>query len=644
MRAALVLIDLQRDYLDRPGLVPAEGELLPRIAALLEGCRAAGVPVMHAMTLVRPDGGNRMPHWKESGHWACVEATAGALAPAAVAPGHGEPVFAKDFYSAFDAPGLEPALAANAVDTVVLAGIYTHACVRATALDAYRRGFRVVIASDAVGSTDAGHARLTLAYLEGRAARVLPSAAILRLLAPAAGADSAAATTTWLHRNPADWSEVLDEVPVGCARDVAVAVDAARRAVAWDSTPLAARAARLEGWRVALDAARDDLVGSLVRDVGKPVVEARAEFDYAMSLLRHAIGALEIEELPRSRARLRVRHRPVGVVALVTPWNNPLAIAVGKLAPALGYGNTVVWKPALPGTRIARRVHETLRAAGLGEMVAVLTGDGDTGRLLTQCPEVDAVSFTGSVAAGRQVAAACATTGKALQAELGGNNAALVMGNVDAQAVARELAGAVFSFSGQRCTAVRRIIVEKPVRDEFEAALVEATHALRVGDPHKEEVRVGPLISRERQARMAALLSLRSGGRIACGGTVPPALARGCWFEPTIVAGPDPSSTLVREESFGPVAVLLEADDLDHALALCNGVDHGLLAAIFSADPRQHERFLAEARAGILAINQARPAFDAAAPFGGWKRSGHGPPEHGRWDREFYARAQAVYG
>ena len=647
MRAALILIDLQRDYLDRPGLVPAEGELLPRIAGLLEGFRRARAPVCHALTLIRSDGGNRMPHWKEAGRWACVESTEGARSPAAVAPQEGEPVFAKDFYSAFDAPGLETALAAGAVDTVVLAGIYTHACVRATALDAYRRGFRVVIATDAVGSTDAVHARLTLDYLEGRAARGLPAAAILDLLAKSAPGDGVAgggiARATWLHRNPANWSEVLREVPVGCARDVARAAERARRAGAWGATPLAQRLQRLQRWLDELTAARDSLLALLVRDVAKPVVEARAEFDYAAALLRHAIESLELEERPAARARLRVRHRPVGVVALVTPWNNPLAIAVGKLAPALGYGNTVVWKPALPGTRIAELVLETLVAAGLGEMVALVPGDGETGRWLTLQPGIDAVSFTGSMAAGRRVAAACAATDKPLQAELGGNNAVVVMGDVDAQAVARELATAAFSFSGQRCTAPRRVIVEKPVFARFEAALVQATRALKLGAPGEEDVRIGPLISREQQERIAASLALPSGGRIACGGSVPEGFAHGCWFEPTIVVEPHPSSSLVREESFGPIAVLLAADGLEHALALCNDVDHGLVAALFSADPGAQQRFLDAAQAGMLAINRARPAFDAAAPFAGWKRSGRGPPEHGRWDREFYARAQAIY-
>jgi acyl-CoA reductase-like NAD-dependent aldehyde dehydrogenase/nicotinamidase-related amidase len=644
VRPALILIDLQRDYLDRPGLVPGEPELLRGVAALLEGCRGAGVPVFHAMTLVQADGANRMPHWKEAGTWACLEGTPGARPPAAVAPREGEPVLAKDFYSAFDSPGLEAGLAAGAIDTVILAGVYTHACVRATALDAYRHGYRVLIATDAIGSTDAEHARLTLGWLEGRGSHAETTDAILAGIARAGAAREAGAPGPWLHRSPANRDEVLFEVPEAGATQVASAVEGARAAGAWGETAPAERLARLSRWRDALEAARDSLVAALVRDVGKPVVEARGEFAYAMALLGSAIESFAIEESPHARTRLLVRHRPVGTVALVTPWNNPLAIAVGKLAPALAWGNTAVWKPALPGTRIALAVVDALEAAGLGEAVRLVAGGGETGRHLVRHPGIDAVSFTGSLAAGRVVAAACGAAGRPLQAELGGNNAVIVMGGIDVEATAAEVAGAAFSFSGQRCTAPRRLIVDRGIRGPFEEALVAATRSLAIGDPEMEATRIGPVISRAQQERIAALVSSPSGGRVLCGGGIPAAFAQGCWIEPAIVADPDPASILVREESFGPVAVLLEAGGIEEALALANGVEHGLVASLFSNDPRHRELFLRLAQAGMLAINQARPAFDAQAPFGGWKRSGHGPPEHGRWDREFYSRAQAVYG
>ena len=498
-----------------------------------------------------------------------------------------------------------------------------------------------MIATEAIGSTDPQHARLSLEWLQGRGARGLSTGEILSEVS--GSAEGGPQREPWRHHDPTRWSEVLWEVRPASRREVAEATERARRVARGEPAPPATRARQLGLWLDEMVAAREALVAMLVRDVAKPVVEARGEFDYAVALLRHAIAAIAQGEYPHAGTRVRVRHRPRGVIAIVTPWNNPLAIAVGKLAPALAYGNAVVWKPALQGTRIAERVLETLRAAGLDAGVALLRGDGETGRWLTGQAGIDAVSFTGSVASGRQVQAACAASGALLQAELGGNNAVIVLADADIHPVATEVAGAAFSFSGQRCTAPRRIIVDRAILAAFETALVRATQGLRVGDPADEATRIGPLISRQARARLSERLSNPAGGRIACGGAVPEGFAHGCWFEPTIVSRPDPSSALVREESFGPVAVLLPADGIDHALALCNGVDHGLVASLFTGDGSAKERFLEEAQAGMLAINRARPAFDAAAPFSGWKRSGHGPPEHGRWDREFYARPQAIY-
>jgi nicotinamidase-related amidase len=183
MRAALVLVDLQRDFLDRPGLDPGEPELLARTGMLLQGCRAAGVPVLHVHTVVRPDGGNRMPHWIRNGTRDCVEGTPGVLPPEEVAPIAGEPVIPKSFFSGFGNPALAAALAGVGARTLVVAGIYLHACVRSTVLDAYERGFEVWVAADAVGSNEPDHAQHTQRYLDGRAATFVASAAILERFA-----------------------------------------------------------------------------------------------------------------------------------------------------------------------------------------------------------------------------------------------------------------------------------------------------------------------------------------------------------------------------------------------------------------------------------------------------------------------------
>lgn len=645
MRPALLLVDLQQDYLNRPGLEPSASQLIANVAELLDICRRSAIPIFHSATRVRPDGSDRMPHWVAADHWACIEGTPGASSPLEIAPLPDEPIFSKPYFSAFDNPELSATLAAARVDTLIVAGIYTHACVRTTVLDAYRRGFKVWLATDAVASADPLHARLTLEYLEGRAAHCHGTLQIAAQLAKPDGDSTSAknAQQTWLHRNPSNWEEVLTEVPLGQPRDLAQAIHKAHCfQPLWGRTGIPARIEKLTGLLASLNRRRTQLISLLVLEVGKPLMNAQAEFDFAIGLLQHSLNTLADEEKVETGSSFRVIHHPVGLVGLITPWNNPLAIPIGKLAPALAYGNTVIWKPALQCTQLSRLVMECLAEADLDQTVALVTGDADTGRALLEQKEIAAISFTGSVAVGRRVSALCAATGKALQAELGGNNAAIITADVDWESVAQDLAPAIFSFAGQRCTALRRLIVEESIMGSFVSALLNATNTLKLGHPSEAQIQVGPLISREQQSRMAALAA--SGGRVLCGGKIPDGYDHGCWFEPTLISDAHPDSLLVQEESFGPVAVMIPAQNIEHALALNNNVQHGLVTAVFSRNLDVQHRVLSEAQSGIVAINQCPLPIDVAAPFGGWKSSGIGLPEHGRWDKAFYTKPQAVYG
>lgn len=645
MRPALLLVDLQQDYLNRRGLEPSAKQLISNVTRLLSSCRQHNIPVFRSVTQIGGDGSNRMPHWIATNHFSCVLGTLGVLPPDEIASLPDESIFSKPFFNAFDNPELSAALAAKNIDTIIVAGIYTHACVRATVLDAYRRGYEVLVATDAVASADPSHARLTLDYLQGRAARCMNIEEISEYLAaPNTGTqNSTHPQKVWLHHNPSNWAEVLTEVPLGQPRDLAQAVHKVQSfQKKWAQTSVTVRIEKLTFWLECLIQKKNRLIELLVLEVGKPLSNAQAEFNYAIALLRHTLHELAADDAAEQTGTFRVRYCPVGLVGLITPWNNPLAIPVGKLAPALAYGNTVVWKPALQATQLSRLVAESLAEAGLDAAAALVTGDADTGRSLLEQKEVAAISFTGSIAVGHQASAICAAKGKAFQAELGGNNAAIIMADVDPEKVAQTLAASLFSFSGQRCTAIRRLIVEAPIRSKFEAALIRATMALKVGPPADETVQIGPLISREQQSRMAALAS--SCGRILCGGKVPQGYEYGCWFEPTLIADAPPDSPLAQEESFGPIVIIMTARDIDHALALNNAVPHGLLTALFSHDSKIHQRVLADAQSGIVAINQSPLVIDPAAPFGGWKNSGIGLPEHGRWNKLFYTKPQAVYG
>jgi acyl-CoA reductase-like NAD-dependent aldehyde dehydrogenase len=333
------------------------------------------------------------------------------------------------------------------------------------------------------------------------------------------------------------------------------------------------------------------------------------------------------------------------VVALVTPWNNPVAIPVGKLSAALIMGNAAVWKPAFQADRISRHLLSLLRDSGIPQdLVEIVNGGPSQVIQLASSTGVDAVSITGSEVAGRTVSAVCTPAGKPLQAELGGNNPLLVMADSDFETLAPQLARLAFNFGGQRCTALRRFVVEKPVLRSFEARMSSAVEQLNIIGPESEDCDVGPLISNEHLERVdrAVRGATKRGARIVTGGK-PVAGAPGHYYHPTVLADLLPDDPLVQEELFGPVAVLQIAEDFEHGLRLVNGVRQGLLAGIVTGSKEHREEFVRRAEAGIV-LDGASMSIHPEAPFGGFKASQIGPPEHGPWDRLFYARPLAVYG
>jgi acyl-CoA reductase-like NAD-dependent aldehyde dehydrogenase/nicotinamidase-related amidase len=663
----LLLVDLQNDFLERPEVVPAPDRLCARAAELLQAARRRGMPVVHAHTLTRADGSDRMPHWVRLARSACVEGTRGALPPPALAPADGELVLRKRYFSAFGDARLERWLRERDVGRLLVAGVYLHGCVRSTVLDAYERGFEVAVVDDAVGTTEPLHAEISRAYLIERAASFARTEDILAELGvPVAPAPSSAARrlpaaliadaavpperpARFVHRNPCRSAEVLCEVALGDAAEIEAAAEACAAARApWAEASPARRADLLEAWARELAAQRGPLVELIVREVGKPRRAAEEEVGRAIA---HARVAAELARDPAQASAhiapgIAAAQRPVGIVGLVTPWNNPLAIPVGKVAPALAFGNAVVLKPAPEASASALALLDSLRCAGLpAGLVNAVFGDGTTARALCRERRIAAVSVTGSIATGRTVAALCALAMKPLQAELGGNNAAIVLHDADLERTAHDLARAAFGFAGQRCTAVRRIVVEASVCARFEALLRAATAGLVIGDPRDPATEVGPLISTEKRERVVATIerAVAGGARLILGGGVPPGLEHGAWLAPALLTAVEPQSPIVQEETFAPLAVILPARDLDDALAIANGVPQGLVLSVHTRDERARARVREAAEAGILQLGSGPLAVHPRAPFAGWKASGLGPPEHGIWDAAFYARAQAVY-
>jgi len=667
MKPALLLVDLQRDFLEREGLAPRPGRIVESAAELLEGCRALGVPVVHVHTRIRPDGSDRIPHWKRRGTWICLDGTPGVLAPEPLRPLEGEPVCPKRFFSAFGCEALEETLRRAGIDVLIVAGLYLHGCVRSTVLDAYERGYEVWVAEDAVGSTEPEQAEAARDFLAPRAASFLDTRGVLARLGKAAPPPTrdagkrvpmAHVAGAWVaggerrvveRRNPSRWGEVLAHVPVASAADVRGAAEAASASRAgWCAEPAGRRCEVLLEWGRRLEKRAEELAALLAVEIGKPLCDARNEIRMGVEFIRGA--ARRPPEDPGARARpgagIVVREHGRGLVGLVTPWNNPIAIPVGKLAPALAFGNAALWKPALEAPRAAMAVVELLAEAGATPgIVSLVFGEEETARAVVDEPLVKAVSLTGSLATGRSVRARCARLGKPLQAELGGNNAAIVLGDFDFQPHLRALALSAFSFAGQRCTAIRRFIVERAALGAFQSGLVQAVESLRIGDPLEESTDLGPLVSRAHRERVAWALSeaVAAGARLACGGGEPPGLEPGCWLAPAVLLDARPDSRVAREETFGPLALVLAVDDLEEAIAVANGVEQGLVAALCAGSASSRKRLEEAVEAGILKLSPGPLAVDPDAPFGGWKSSSDGPPEHGVWDRHFYAKAQAVY-
>ncbi|HEX2063828.1 MAG TPA: aldehyde dehydrogenase family protein, partial [Acidimicrobiales bacterium] len=420
---------------------------------------------------------------------------------------------------------------------------------------------------------------------------------------------------------------MLGEVPVTTPAVAGRAVARAGQARAeWADVPRPVRAGYLLRLADALLRRRDEVVTALADEIGKPVAFGAVEVDRAVELLRitaRLFGAEEPEEVVDGSGVV-VRRRPVGVVALVTPWNNPVSLAAGKLGPALAWGNTAVWKPALQAPAASLLLVEAASECGFPEgVVNAVLGDWTTAEAIVADPGVDAVSITASTATGRVAAALCGRLVKPIQAELGGNNAAIVLADADLPRAAAELASAAYGFAGQRCTATRRLIVARDVAREFLDAYRAAAADLELGDPHAPDTDVGPLVSPDHQLATARRVeeALGEGGQVLFAGEVPAGLAGGCFFPPTLVRPAGAESRLVQEETFAPVATFQVVDSVQQAVGLANSVDQGLAASLYSDQVAAQQTFLREMRAGMLKLNRPPTDLVLTAPFGGWKAS-----------------------
>jgi alpha-ketoglutaric semialdehyde dehydrogenase len=456
---------------------------------------------------------------------------------------------------------------------------------------------------------------------------------------------------TYEKRNPANPSEVVGDFPASGEEDVHAAVEAAARAYPdWSSRPAAARAAILMRAADAIETRVEDMAADMTREMGKPIREARMESARTAAIFRFFAGEAwrpkgELYEQSATGAALYTVRRPLGVVGLITPWNFPAAIPAWKLAPALVYGNTVVLKLAQDAPLTGLHLAAALDEAGIppGVINVVIGRGSEIGTPLVRHPDVRAISFTGSVAVGRQVRDEATALGKRVQLELGGHNPLIVMADADlARAVEAAYAGAFWS-AGQKCTATRRIYVEAPVYDGFRRRLLERIENGHVGDPSDPETEVGPLVN---ETQLNDVLDAIERGK-GEGGTV---LAGGerigddaYLVAPTLFEDVADDAMLSCEEVFGPVTSLYRFDTLDEAIERANAVEFGLSASIFTSNLQSTQEFVGRLEAGILHVNSQTAGADVHVPFGGIKGSGFGPHEQGRAALEFYTEVITVY-
>ena len=441
--------------------------------------------------------------------------------------------------------------------------------------------------------------------------------------------------------NPATGT-VFAHCPAAGREQVDAAVAAARIAwPAWKALGFAARAEYVARCAVALKAYQEPLARLLTQEQGKPLQQSMDEIDRAAAL---SVGltkiAIEPEVLVDTPERfIELRYQPLGVAGIITPWNAPVNLAAGPLASALYTGNCAIIKPSPFTPLTTLRIGEILRDVLPAGVLAVLAGGDELGSLLTAHPGIDKISFTGSVATGKKVMASCAGTLKRVTLELGGNDAAIVLDDVDVVAVAKKLFFAATVNSGQVCMAIKRIYAHEKIYDALCAALADEARKARVGDGLDATTTLGPIQNRRQFERVCELRedARRSGGKFTEG--VAPDGA-GYFVAPAVVTGLPETSRLVNEEQFGPLFPVMQFSDVEDALRRANHTRFGLAGSVWSADSVRAQKIAERLEVGTAWVNQHRATL-ATVPFGGTKESGMGRT-YSRLGLEAYLEPQVI--
>ncbi|HEY4580228.1 MAG TPA: aldehyde dehydrogenase family protein [Candidatus Acidoferrales bacterium] len=457
------------------------------------------------------------------------------------------------------------------------------------------------------------------------------------------------------NRNPADNDELVGMFPSSTAEDVDAAVDAAAEAFkSWRLVPAPKRAEILYRAAETLVRRKEDLAQDMTREMGKPLAETRGDVQEAIDMTyymagegRRLFGQTTPSEL-RNKFAMTVR-QPLGVCAMITPWNFPMAIPSWKIMPALICGNTVVIKPAQDTPLSTYSLAHILTEAGLPRgVVNVVNGSGpEVGAPLIRRQGVSAVSFTGSTEVGRLVNEACAPTFKPCHLEMGGKNILIIMDDANLELAVEGAVWAGFGTTGQRCTAASRVAVHHKVYHQFVEKFVARAKSLRVGNGLDAETEMGPCINEAQLQKVMEYVEIgrNEGAHLAAGGhhLTAGAWSRGWFHEPTVFTGCTPQMRIAQEEIFGPVVAVMPVENFEQAVEVANGVVYGLSASIYTRDVNRAFQAMRDLHTGIVYVNAPTIGAEVHLPFGGTKQTGNGHREAGSAAIEFYSEWKTLY-
>ena len=453
--------------------------------------------------------------------------------------------------------------------------------------------------------------------------------------------------------NPSNTNDVVGEYARASADDARAAIAAAKAAFpAWSRSGILERHAILRKAADEILARKDELGRLLSREEGKTLAEGIGETVRAGQIFDFFAGEclrLAGEVLPSARPNIGVEitREPVGVVGIITPWNFPIAIPAWKIAPALCYGNTVVFKPAelVPGSSWA--IVDILHRAGLPKGVLNLVmGKGSVvGQAMLDSPDVHAITFTGSTGTGKRVALASVEHNRKYQLEMGGKNPFVVLDDADLSVAVEAAVNSAFFSTGQRCTASSRIIVTEGIHDRLVAAMGERMKGLTIDDALKAGTHIGPVVDQSQLNQDTDYIAIgkQEGAKLAFGGEILKRDTPGFYLQPALFTEATNQMRISREEIFGPVASVIRVRDYDEALAVANDTPFGLSSGIATTSLKHATHFKRNAEAGMVMVNLPTAGVDFHVPFGGRKGSSHGSREQGRYAAEFYTTVKTAY-